>query len=88
MTQPKRETSANSPLRGKTIVVTGTLERYSRGRIEELIKQHGGKVSGSVSKKTDYVLAGAEAGGKLDKARSLGVRVLTEAEFEALLRGA
>jgi DNA ligase (NAD+) len=72
-------------LAGKTLVVTGTLERYSRPEIEELIKSLGGKPAGSVSKKTDYVVAGADAGSKLAKARELGVAVLTEGEFDKLI---
>jgi DNA ligase (NAD+) len=72
-------------LTGKTFVVTGTLQRYSREDIEGLIKQLGGKATGSVSKKTDYVVAGEKAGSKLDKARELGVKVLTEDEFEELI---
>jgi DNA ligase (NAD+) len=74
-------------LEGKTLVVTGTLQRYTRDEIEELISGHGGRAASSVSKKTDFVVAGAEAGSKLAKARELGVRVLTEDEFEQLLRG-
>ncbi len=73
------------PLTGKTVVVTGTLTKYDRNTIEELIKSLGGKPSGSVSKKTDYLLAGDKAGSKLDKARELGVKVLTEDEFQALI---
>jgi DNA ligase (NAD+) len=65
--------------------VTGTLQKYSREEIEDLIKQLGGKATGSVSKKTDYVVAGEKAGSKLDKARELGVKVLAEAEFERLI---
>jgi DNA ligase (NAD+) len=72
-------------LAGKTLVVTGTLERYQRKEIEDLIKSLGGKASGSVSKKTDYVVAGAEAGSKLEKAKELGVPVLTEDDFEKLI---
>lgn len=87
MTQPRARRAAAGPLTGKTIVVTGTLAHYSRSEIEALIKQHGGKPTGSVSKKTDFVLAGENPGSKLDKARSLGVRVLSEAEFERLLKG-
>jgi DNA ligase (NAD+) len=74
-------------LQGKTLVVTGTLERFARDEIQELIRQHGGRASSSVSKKTDYVVAGAEAGSKLAKAQELGVRVLTEAEFVELIGG-
>ncbi|HKA06281.1 MAG TPA: NAD-dependent DNA ligase LigA [Gemmataceae bacterium] len=72
-------------LAGKTLVVTGTLERYQRKEIEDLIKSLGGKAAGSVSKKTDYVVAGADAGSKLDKAKELGVPVLTEDEFDKLI---
>jgi DNA ligase (NAD+) len=74
-------------LTGKTIVVTGTLQKYSRDEIKELIHTHGGKPAGSVSKQTDFVVAGEKAGSKLDKARALGVRILTEDEFEKLLGG-
>lgn len=72
-------------LEGKTLVVTGTLEKYSRDEIEELIARHGGRAASSVSKKTDYLVVGADAGSKLDKARQLGVPILNETEFEALL---
>jgi DNA ligase (NAD+) len=72
-------------LEGKTLVVTGTLTKYTRDRIEELIMQHGGHAASSVSKKTDYVVAGENAGSKLAKAQALGVPVLSEAEFEQLL---
>jgi DNA ligase (NAD+) len=73
-------------LTGKTIVVTGTLQKYSRDEIKELIHSHGGKPAGSVSKQTDFVVAGEKAGSKLDRAHALGVRVLSEDEFEKLLR--
>jgi DNA ligase (NAD+) len=72
------------PLAGKTVVVTGTLKNYDRNTIEAKIKELGGKPTGSVSKKTDYLLAGESAGSKLAKAQELGVKVLTEEEFEAL----
>ena len=71
---------------GKTLVVTGTLESLSRNEAEALIVKNGGKASGSVSKKTAYVVAGAAAGSKLTKAQTLGIPVLTEAEFLAMLR--
>ena len=72
-------------LDGMTIVVTGALPTLSRDEAEALIAAHGGKPSGSVSKKTDYVLAGESAGSKLTKARELGVRVLNEQEFFELI---
>jgi DNA ligase (NAD+) len=87
MTAPKRATRSQGIFAGKTFVVTGTLEHYSRDEIQDLITQHGGRASSSVSKKTDYVVAGAEAGSKLDKAQALGVPILTEADFDKLLGG-
>ncbi len=86
MTQPRRARSAHQPLAGKTVVVTGTLEKYGRTEIERLIKDLGGKSSGSVSKKTDFLVAGDSAGSKLDKARELGVKILDEADFEKLIK--
>jgi DNA ligase (NAD+) len=77
--------AADGVLKGKTLVVTGTLSRYSREDIEELIARHGGRAVSSVSKNTDYVVAGEKAGSKLAKAQQLGVPVLSEDEFEALL---
>jgi DNA ligase (NAD+) len=83
--RPKPAAKGGADLTGKTLVITGTLEKYSRDEIERLIKQLGGKAAGSVSKKTAYVVAGENAGSKLDKARELGVPVLSEAEFEKLV---
>jgi DNA ligase (NAD+) len=77
----RRKPETAGPLAGKTVVVTGILQRFSRDEIKEFILAHGGKAAGSVSKKTDFVVAGDEAGSKLDKARELGVAILTEGEF-------
>ena len=77
----KPAAAAELPLAGQTIVVTGTLEKFERAEIEELIVKLGGKASGSVSKKTSFLVAGENAGSKLDKAKALGVPVLSEAEF-------
>jgi DNA ligase (NAD+) len=71
-------------LAGKTFVLTGTLARHTRDEAKKLIEDAGGRVSGSVSKKTDYVVAGADAGSKLDKAKDLGVAVIEEKEMEEL----
>lgn len=82
MTQPDEQLSRR--LEGRTFVITGTLEKRSRQEMTQFIQQHGGKVTGSVSKKTDYLVAGEDAGSKLQKARELGVPVLTEGELEAM----
>jgi DNA ligase (NAD+) len=82
-----RAVAAAGPLSGKSVVVTGTLEGFSREEAEEAVRAAGGKVAGSVSKKTDYVVAGEKAGSKLAKAQELGVVVLDEAGFRALLAG-
>ncbi len=74
-----------SPISGKTVVVTGTLPTLGRKEAQELIEKYGGKAAGSVSKKTDYVLAGEAAGSKLTKAQELGIPVLNEDEFKNLL---
>jgi DNA ligase (NAD+) len=78
---------APKPLSGKTVVLTGTLPTLSREEAKEMLEAAGAKVAGSVSKKTDYVIAGAEAGSKLDKARELGVAVLDEDGLRGLLAG-
>ena len=77
--------ASNGALAGKRLVVTGTLKKFSRKQIEQLIRTHGGKAASSVSKATDYLIAGEQAGSKLAKAEKLGVQVLSEEEFEALL---
>ncbi len=71
---------------GKTFVLTGTLENFTRDEASEIIEKFGGKTSGSVSKKTSYVLAGEEAGSKLAKAQSLGIPVITEAQFDEMIK--
>ena len=73
-------------LAGKTFVLTGTLAKYTRDEAKKLIEDAGGKVTGSVSKKTDYVVAGADAGSKLDKAKELGVPVIDEKDMEEFMR--
>ena len=82
---PQAERIEEGPLTGRTLVVTGMLERFTRQEAEEAIQRAGGRASGSVSKKTDYLVAGAEAGSKLDKATKLGVEVIDEAAFEKLV---
>lgn len=86
--QKKAAPAGGLPLAGKTVVVTGTLVNFDRTGIEAKIKELGGKATGSVSKKTDYLIAGENAGSKLDKAKELGVRVLTEAEFATMIGAA
>jgi DNA ligase (NAD+) len=80
------EETNSKPLTGKTIVVTGTLENYKRNEIEEKIIMLGGKSSSSVSSKTSFVLVGEEPGSKIDKAKKLGVKIITEKEFEEMIR--
>ncbi|MHC4196447.1 MAG: NAD-dependent DNA ligase LigA [Planctomycetota bacterium] len=80
-----KKTVEKSAIAGMAFVVTGTLGKYTRSEAEDLIKGMGGRTSPSVSKKTDYLLAGEAPGSKLDKARKLGVKVVTEAEFEKLI---
>ena len=83
LSQEKKGTA----LAGNTFVVTGTLPSLSRKEATELIQKHGGKVTGSVSKKTSFLLAGEEPGSKLDKANALGIRVLSEGELMEMLSG-
>ena len=78
------KTVSSSVLAGKTVVVTGTMTRFSRSEIERFIEENGGHASSSVSRKTDFVVAGDAAGSKLEKARSLGVSILTEEEFMSM----
>jgi DNA ligase (NAD+) len=80
-----KPTAATSPIAGKTLVVTGTLFKYGRDEMEEMIRTLGGKATSSVTKKTDFVIAGDKAGSKLAKAQELGVKVLTEEEFLKLV---
>ncbi|MBV9647904.1 MAG: NAD-dependent DNA ligase LigA, partial [Candidatus Eremiobacteraeota bacterium] len=85
MTAPKRARAPVGPLAGKTFVLTGTLPSMTREAAAERITAAGGKVASSVSKKTDYVVAGTEAGTKLTKAQSLGVPILDEAALLKLI---
>jgi len=85
MQMPEKK-EISDKLAGKTIVVTGSFDNYSRKDMEELIVSNGGKATGSVSKKTDYLVAGEAAGSKLDKANSLGVKVLTIDEFMEMIK--
>ena len=81
---PAGASDESSPLAGKTFVITGTLPTMSRDEAKTYIEAHGGKVSGSVSKKTSYLVAGEAAGSKLDKANALGVPVLSEDDLKAM----
>ena len=81
-----QDESTDNRFEGKTFVLTGSLEKFTRKDAEDLIEKFGGKTSGSVSKKTDYVLAGEDAGSKLTKAQSLGVTIISEEKFEELMK--
>ena len=81
-----KEEDEDDRFAGKTFVLTGTLEKYSREEASNIIEKFGGKTSSSVSKKTSYVLAGEDAGSKLTKAQNLGVQIITEAEFEEMCK--
>ena len=82
----EQEEGSDNRFEGQTFVLTGTLEKYSRDEASEIIEKLGGKTSGTVSKKTTYVLAGEAAGSKLTKAQELGIRVITEQEFEEMIK--
>lgn len=83
--QPSAPKKRAGALEGKTVVVTGTLKEFTRQQAEQAIREAGGKASGSVSKKTDFVLAGEDAGSKLGKAQELGVQIVDEGQFLAML---
>lgn len=87
MEEERAEVAGDGALSGKQFVLTGTLENHTREEAKALIHKAGGRVTSSVSQKTDYVVAGADPGSKLDKAKKLGVAVLDEAAFEKLLKG-
>ncbi len=80
------ENNIDSRFEGKTFVLTGGLEEYTRGEATNIIERFGGKTSSSVSKKTDYVLAGEDAGSKLIKAQNLGVKIISEEEFKKMIK--
>jgi DNA ligase (NAD+) len=81
------DVAASSVLAGKTLVVTGTLLKYKRDEIESLIERLGGRAASSVSKNTNYLVAGENAGSKLEKAQQLGIPILSEDEFQKLVEG-
>ena len=86
MKDEQNDDDVDLKFQGLTFVLTGTLENYKREEVGEIIERLGGKVSSSVSKKTSYVLAGDEAGSKLTKAQALGVNIITEKEFEEMIK--
>lgn len=82
----KEEKGTDNRFEGKTFVLTGTLEKYTRNEASDIIERFGGKTSSSVSKKTDYVIAGEDAGSKLVKAQQLGVKIVSEEKFESMVK--
>jgi DNA ligase (NAD+) len=87
LTFDEPQTHTGSALKGAAVVITGTLPTLSREQASALVESNGGRVSSSVSKKTSFVVAGEEAGSKLEKARQLGVEVIDEAELLRRVRG-
>ena len=85
-TKSLEEESTDNRFEGKTFVLTGSLEEFTRGEASEIIEKFGGKTSSTVSKKTSYVLAGEEAGSKLTKAQNLGITIISEAEFKEMIK--
>ncbi len=85
-TKAIEEETTDNRFEGQTFVLTGSLQKFTRKEAEDLIEKFGGKTSSSVSKKTNYVLAGEDAGSKLTKAQSLGVNIISEEEFENLIK--
>ncbi len=83
--QKMKKKQMNHAFSGKTFVLTGSLKNYSRDEAASLVKERGGKVSGSVSKKTDFVLVGEDPGSKYDKAKELGIKIISEEEFQKML---
>jgi DNA ligase (NAD+) len=81
----KNQVIANHLFSGKTFVLTGALAHFTRDEAAQLIKERGGKVAGSVSKKTDYVLVGEDPGSKYDKAKELQIEILSETQFKKML---
>ncbi|HOF14795.1 MAG TPA: NAD-dependent DNA ligase LigA, partial [Spirochaetota bacterium] len=81
----KVQEASDNPFKGKTVVFTGTMQNMTREEAEGLIESMGGRASGSVSSKTDFVVAGEEAGSKLDKAKKLQIRILSEDEFMTMI---
>ena len=84
--EEKEKEAGDSRFEGKTFVLTGSLEKFTREEASNIIEKFGGKVSGSISKKTTYLVAGEDAGSKLEKARTLGTTILSEDEFVEMIK--